>query len=93
MIHDLRDSLTAVQCGQMDATQLVTIWRAQPQLMQQLPGRCGQVMEDLLMRLESSRLFFGGACAFRSDDLVAALQLWLDRAEKYLAGELVQGDG
>jgi hypothetical protein len=93
MLQTLKDSLAAVRAGRIDTDRLIALWRDQASLLGRLPPSYGQVLDDLLMRIESSRLFSGTACAFDRDDLIAALATWLDKAEGFLAHEKEQGAG
>jgi hypothetical protein len=45
-----------------------------------LPERYGQVLNDLLDRLESSALFSEESCSFSQSGLLDNLQLWIDKA-------------
>ncbi|WP_411884325.1 hypothetical protein [Polaromonas sp. YR568] len=45
-----------------------------------LPERFGEVLSQLLNRLESSALFAEESCSFSRKDLLGSLQLWLDKA-------------
>jgi hypothetical protein len=49
-----------------------------------LPGRFGEVLSQLLNRLESSALFTEESCSFSQKDLLDSLQLWLDKAQLQL---------
>jgi hypothetical protein len=60
-------------------------WRAQRALLTDLPPRYGQVLEDLLSRLESGSLFSEESCSFSQEDLQASLAMWLDKAQQVLA--------
>jgi len=53
-------------------------------LLAQLPARYGQVLDDLLDRLESSALFSEESCSFSQDGLLDNLQLWIDKARGQL---------
>ncbi len=84
MNNPLRTSLQQMQAGQIKTPSFVTQWREQNPLLAQLPEKYHRVLDDLLMRLESSQLFSGEACAFSQTDLLNSLQTWLDKAEQYL---------
>ena len=49
-----------------------------------LPERYGQVLGDLLDRLESSALFSEESCSFSQSGLLDNLQLWVDKARGQL---------
>jgi hypothetical protein len=74
-----------MQAGKIKTNEFVLQWREQNPLLPQLPEKYHRVLDDLLMRLESSQLFSGEACAFSQTDLLNSLQTWLDKAETYLA--------
>lgn len=49
-------------------------------LLDALPPRFGEVLMQLLDRLESSALFSEESCSFSQKELFDSLQLWLDKA-------------
>ena len=49
-----------------------------------LPARYGEVLLNLLDRLESSALFTEESCSFSQKDLVDNLKLWADKAQAQL---------
>ena len=50
-----------------------------------LPPRFGEVLAGLLDRLESSALFSDESCSFSQSDLIANVQVWIDKARERLA--------
>lgn len=54
-------------------------------LLAALPPRYAEVLHDMLNRLESSALFTDESCSFSQQDLLANVQLWLDKATQQLA--------
>lgn len=46
--------------------------------------RYGEVLRDLLTRLESSALFSEESCSFSQSALIDNLQLWVDKARTQL---------
>jgi hypothetical protein len=46
-----------------------------------LPPRYTDVMEDLLGRLEAGSLFTEESCSFSQIELLATLDMWLDKAQ------------
>lgn len=81
----LRSSLQQMRAGQLKTADFTRQWREQNPLLPQLPEKYHRVPDDLLMRVESSQLFSGEACAFSQAGLLDNLQTWLDKAEQYLA--------
>ena len=58
--------------------------RAATGLLQALPARYGEVLLNLLDRLESSALFTEESCSFSQKDLLDNLQTWAQKAEDQL---------
>ena len=59
--------------------------RASGELLAALPPRYGEVLLNLLDRLESSALFSEESCSFSQKDLLDNLQVWVDKARAQLA--------
>ncbi|WGT62925.1 hypothetical protein [Variovorax paradoxus] len=59
--------------------------RASAELLAALPPRYGEVLLNLLDRLESSALFSEESCSFSQKDLLDNLQVWVDKARAQLA--------
>ncbi|QGW83483.1 hypothetical protein [Variovorax paradoxus] len=59
--------------------------RASSELLGALPPRYGEVLLNLLDRLESSALFSEESCSFSQKDLLDNLQVWVDKARAQLA--------
>ncbi|QLA81769.1 hypothetical protein EXV95_14650 [Acidovorax sp. JMULE5] len=76
----LSQALQAFERGDHTATTLSTLARQQTTLLAALPPRYGEVLLNLLDRLESSALFSEESCSFSQKDLVANLQMWMDKA-------------
>ena len=58
--------------------------RASSELLAALPPRYGEVLLNLLDRLESSALFSEESCSFSQKDLLDNLQVWVDKARGQL---------
>lgn len=89
-IHCLRNTFTALQSGHLDVPAFCRTWRLQTALLADLPPRYEQVMEDLLGRLESGRLFTEESCSFSQEDLLENLTAWLEKAQQTLVERRVQ---
>jgi hypothetical protein len=89
MSHDLalsllRQALLELQNRQVAVDEFCRRWRSQSALLDALPPRYRQVMEDLLGRLEAGSLFTEESCSFSQEDLHGQLAIWLDKAEHTL---------
>ena len=76
----LTESLHAFERGEHTAATFSTLARQQTTLLAALPPRYGEVLLNLLDRLESSALFSEESCSFSQKDLVANLQMWAEKA-------------
>ncbi|MFZ6775585.1 hypothetical protein ACO0LD_02050 [Undibacterium sp. Ji83W] len=65
---------------QINISRFCQIWRGQTALLTDLPPQFGEVMENLLSRLESRSLFTEESCSFSQADLIAQLGMWLEKA-------------
>jgi hypothetical protein len=84
--HALHQTLAALRDDPFAIDRFLLAWRRDAQaLCGNLPPRFDDVLQGLLTRLESSRLFAEDACAFSRDELLDTLALWLDKAEARLA--------
>lgn len=81
----LAKSFDDLDQGRMDIDQFISLWRAQDALVAQLPPRYAEVLDQLLVRLESSRLFTGDSCSFSNKELLDSLKVWLDKATAKIA--------
>lgn len=78
-------ALQAFERGDHTAATLSTLAREQTTLLAALPPRYGEVLLNLLDRLESSALFSEESCSFSQKDLVANLGMWAEKARAALA--------
>ena len=85
LVTPVQDALNAFSQGSLTASALSHTARAQTDLLAALPPRYAEVLHGLLDRLESSALFSEESCSFSQKDLVANLQLWVDKARDVLA--------
>ena len=75
----LEESLGGYSRGELRTHDFTALWRREAAAFT-LPPAFGEVLENLLMRLESSGLFSEESCSFSNQDLVDNLQLWVDKA-------------
>ena len=80
LVTPVQDALNAFTQGATSASALSHTARAQADLLAALPPRYAEVLHGLLDRLESSALFSDESCSFSQQDLIANLQVWLDKA-------------
>ena len=63
-LQTLRSSLDELQHKRIGTQAFCQTWRSQAALIGALPPRYGQVMEDLLGRMEAGSLFTEESCSF-----------------------------
>ena len=85
LVTPVQDALNAFSQGSLTASALSHTARAQTDLLAALPPRYAEVLHGLLDRLESSALFSEESCSFSQKDLLASLQMWVDKARAVLA--------
>ena len=83
-IAALQASIETLRSKQSNAAQFCVLWRSQDDLLDRLPPRYRDVMEDLLGRLESGSAFSEESCSYSQDDLLGALEDWLNKAQAKL---------
>lgn len=83
-LHSLRAAVQQFTSGAISASALGTLARGQTALLTALPPRFEEVLLGLLDRLESSALFSEESCSFSQKDLLASLQMWLEKADARL---------
>ncbi len=81
MNEALGRSLTDFEAGRIDMDALVAIWRRHGVDDTTLPAKWREVLDGLLMRLESARLFSGESCSFSQSELLATMREWLNRVQ------------
>ena len=83
-LASLSQALAALGDGNLRPGDFSAQARAHTALLEALPPRYTTVLLDLLDRLESSALFSDESCSFSQQDLIANLQVWLDKATAQL---------
>lgn len=79
-LHTLRRALDGLRAGHGTVSAFSTAARQHTALLAALPPRYGEVLLQLLDRLESSALFSEESCSFSQKELFDSLQLWMDKA-------------
>ncbi|MFZ7311666.1 hypothetical protein [Comamonas jiangduensis] len=83
-LQAFQDALQRFEDGSITASTLNDQARASQALLTTLPARYGQVLLQLLDRLESSALFTEESCSFSQSDLHQHLHDWLAKAHTQL---------
>ncbi|MFH1813728.1 MAG: hypothetical protein ABIF28_06090 [Pseudomonadota bacterium] len=81
MNERLGSSLDDFEAGRIDMDALIAIWRRLGVEDANLPAKWREVLDGLLMRLESARLFSQDSCSFSRSELLATMREWLARAQ------------
>ena len=80
----LAQTLQQVRDDTLGASAFSHLARNLSALLAALPARYGEVLQQLLDRLESSALFTEESCSFSQKELLDSLQMWLDQAQRQL---------
>jgi hypothetical protein len=79
----MTDALTASSRGDLSQSEMIRLWRSVGATLP-LPDKYGEVLGNLLDRIEASALFSEESCSFSQKDLLASLQMWADKARAML---------
>jgi hypothetical protein len=82
-LDGLLAQLEACTQGALSVAQLSQHWR-QAATSLPLPARYGEVLGNLLDRLEASALFSEESCSFSQKDLFGGLRTWAEKARQAL---------
>lgn len=77
--------IAGLKNGEGSVPALSNAARASSELLSALPPRYGEVLLNLLDRLESIALFSEESCSFSQKDLLDNLGVWVDKARGQLA--------
>ncbi|RYX97774.1 MAG: hypothetical protein EOO28_02760 [Comamonadaceae bacterium] len=83
-LEQIRTALPQLRSGEMRISQFATVSGRQTDLFAALPPRFEEVLMQLLTRLESGALFSEESCSFSQADLLANLDLWVEKAALHL---------
>ncbi|WP_090141088.1 hypothetical protein [Limnohabitans sp. DM1] len=80
----MTDTLAACQQGALPQIDMIRQWRSDATSLP-LPDKFGDVLANLLDRIEASALFSEESCSFSQKDLFDSLHLWANKARSRLA--------
>jgi hypothetical protein len=86
-MHELdaiQNALARLRSGELGVHAFSSQVRSHDALLRALPAPYGQVLFDLLDRMESSALFTEESCSFSQGGLFDGLQQWIDKARGHL---------
>lgn len=84
-LAQMQSALNALRQAPQAVSEFSQLCRTQTALLEALPPQFGEVLHNLLDRLESSALFAEESCSFSQKELLDSLQLWLDKARARLS--------
>ena len=82
-LSQMQQALSRCEKGELPIAQLSAQWRSAAAALT-LPPRYGQVLGDLLDRIEAGALFSEESCSFSQKDLLNGLQVWASKAGQAL---------
>ncbi len=83
-LNTIKTKLVQFQAGEIRTTELTDAARASLALTSSLPPQFGEVLNNILDRLESSALFTEESCSFSQTGLLENLEVWLKKASEQL---------
>ena len=84
-LNAIKTKLQKFQAGEIRTTELTNAARASAVLTSSLPPQFGEVLNNILDRLESSALFTEESCSFSQTGLLENLEVWIEKAQSRLA--------
>ncbi len=84
----MTDALNASTRGELSQTDMIRQWRSDAASLP-LPDKFGDVLGNLLDRIEASALFSEESCSFSQKDLLGSLQVWADKAQATLTKSIL----
>ncbi|MDF3035323.1 MAG: hypothetical protein K0S28_597 [Paucimonas sp.] len=79
-LQSMSRALDELRMGSQSISVFCTVWRTQKPALASLPTRYLEVMENLLVRLETGSMFTEESCSFSQEDLHQAFASWLRQA-------------
>ena len=79
-VEVLSSSLERYRRNELGTHEFTALWRREAAAFTPLPPAFGEVLEGILMRLESSGSFSEESCSFSREALLSNLATWLDKA-------------
>jgi hypothetical protein len=79
-LNDIKAKFAQFQAGEIRTTELTDAARAALVLVSSLPSQFGEVLNNILDRLESSALFTEESCSFSQTGLLESLEVWVQKA-------------
>jgi hypothetical protein len=80
----MTDALAMSRQGGMPQMDMIRLWRGSSADLP-LPEKYGEVLGNLLDRIEASALFSEESCSFSQKDLLDSLLTWADKARAQLS--------
>jgi hypothetical protein len=80
-LNDIKAKFAQFQAGEIRTAELTNAARAALVLVSSLPPQFGEVLNNILDRLESSALFTEESCSFSQTGLLENLEVWIDKAQ------------
>jgi hypothetical protein len=87
MNEKLAGSLADFEAGRIDMDTLISLWRQHGCDNAAIPAKWREVLDGLLMRLESARLFSQDSCSFSRSELLATMREWLVRVQAQMQAQ------
>lgn len=83
-LDSIKTKLRQFQAGEIRTAELTDAARAALVLASSLPPQFGEVLNNILDRLESSALFTEESCSFSQTGLLENLEVWIQKTNERL---------
>lgn len=83
-LDSIKTKLTQFQAGEIRTAELTDAARTCLVLTSSLPPQFGEVLNNILDRLESSALFTEESCSFSQTGLLENLEVWIQKTNERL---------
>ena len=83
-LEPLASSFERYRRSELRTHEFTALWRRETEALSALPPAFGEVLEGILMRLESSSSFTEESCSFSREALLSNLETWLAKAKSRL---------
>lgn len=87
-LNTIKTKLVQFQAGEIRTTELTDAARASLALTSSLPPQFGEVLNNILDRLESSALFTEESCSFSQTGLLENLEVWIEKVQLRIAAPI-----
>ena len=87
-LNEIKTKFAQFQAGEIRTTELTDAARSALALTSSLPPQFGEVLNNILDRLETSALFTEESCSFSQTGLLENLEIWIEKVQLRIAAPI-----